>query len=153
MPIPCVRDSVTRACTDSRARKPLQLHNKSSTLRVRELLLCDILITRAGDGRWPRYQAKSLACPGYGKSLSGDVPHAVQQNLSIGWPGKMFISLQAGQNFPQQGRFPSSVGWFPLCISLFFSLQITKIPGKEFPIFPVFSKPACWYIYQWPNAM
>ena len=32
--------------------------------RVRELLLCDILITCAGDGRWPRYQAKSLACPG-----------------------------------------------------------------------------------------
>ena len=32
--------------------------------RVRELLLCDILIMRAGDGRWPRYQAKSLACPG-----------------------------------------------------------------------------------------
>ena len=23
-----------------------------------------ILITRAGDGRWPRYQTKSLACPG-----------------------------------------------------------------------------------------
>ena len=23
-----------------------------------------ILFTRAGDGRWPRYQAKSLACPG-----------------------------------------------------------------------------------------
>ena len=23
-----------------------------------------ILITRAGDERWPRYQAKSLACPG-----------------------------------------------------------------------------------------
>ena len=34
--------------------------------RVCELLLCDILITRAGDGRWPRYQAKSLACPGCG---------------------------------------------------------------------------------------
>ena len=33
---------------------------------MRELLLCDILITRAGDGRWPRYQAKSLACPGCG---------------------------------------------------------------------------------------
>ena len=31
---------------------------------VRELLLCDIFITRAGDGPWPRYQAKSLACPG-----------------------------------------------------------------------------------------
>ena len=24
---------------------------------MRELLLCDILITRAGDGRWPRYKA------------------------------------------------------------------------------------------------
>ena len=23
-----------------------------------------ILLTRAGDGRWPRYQAKSLAFPG-----------------------------------------------------------------------------------------
>ena len=34
--------------------------------RVRELLLCVFLITRAGDGRWPRYQAKSLACPGCG---------------------------------------------------------------------------------------
>ena len=33
---------------------------------VRELLLCDILITRAWDGRWPRYQAESLACPGCG---------------------------------------------------------------------------------------
>ena len=32
--------------------------------RMHELSLCDILITRAGDGRWPRYQAKSLACPG-----------------------------------------------------------------------------------------
>ena len=39
-----------------------------SHFRVRELLLCDILITRAGDGRWPRYQAKSLACPGCGKN-------------------------------------------------------------------------------------
>ena len=36
--------------------------------RVRELLLCDILITRAGDGHWPRYQAKSPACPGCGNS-------------------------------------------------------------------------------------
>ena len=32
--------------------------------RMHELLLCDILITRAGEGRWLRYQAKSLACPG-----------------------------------------------------------------------------------------
>ena len=37
--------------------------------RVRELLLCDILITPAGDGRWPRYQAKSLACPGCGQNI------------------------------------------------------------------------------------
>ena len=34
-----------------------------SHFRARELLLCDILITRSGNGRWPRYQAKSLACP------------------------------------------------------------------------------------------
>ena len=33
---------------------------------------------------------------------------------------KMFISLQAEQISLQQGRFPSSVWWFPLCISLFF---------------------------------
>ena len=37
--------------------------------RVRELLLCDILITHAGDRRWPRYQAKSLACPGCEKNI------------------------------------------------------------------------------------
>ena len=39
---------------------------KPPHFRLRELLLCNILITRAGDGRWPRYQAKSLACPGCG---------------------------------------------------------------------------------------
>ena len=39
--------------------------------RVRELLLWDIFITRAGDGPWPRYQAKSLACPGC--DLTSDV--------------------------------------------------------------------------------
>ena len=31
-PVPCARDSVTQACTDSRARKPLQLRDKSATL-------------------------------------------------------------------------------------------------------------------------
>ena len=30
--VPCARDSVTRACTDSLGRKPLQLRNKSTTL-------------------------------------------------------------------------------------------------------------------------
>ena len=28
------------------------------------------LITRAGDGRWPRYQVKSLACPGCEKNIA-----------------------------------------------------------------------------------
>ena len=46
-----------------------------------------------------------------------------------------------------QGRFPSSVGWFPLCISMYFyifSLPITQFCGKELPILPVFSKPS-WH--------
>ena len=67
-PVPCARDSVTRACTDSRARKPLQLRDNSATLSRAWVVIVRhldyILITRAGDGRWPRYQAKSLACPG-----------------------------------------------------------------------------------------
>ena len=69
-PVPCARDSVTRACTDSRARKPLQLRDKSVTLSRAWVVIVRhldyILFTRAGDGRWPRYQAKSLACPGCG---------------------------------------------------------------------------------------
>ena len=61
--------------------------------RVRELLLCDILITRAGDGRWPRYQAKSLACPGCVYSAEKVIRHfapckfcllATVQTLPIG---------------------------------------------------------------------
>ena len=45
-------------------------------------------------------------------------------------------------------KFPPSKVDFPLvwdgfpCISLFFSLQITKLPGKALPILPVFSRPA-----------
>ena len=62
------RDSVTRVCTDSRTRKPLQLRDKSATLSRAWVVIVRhldyILITRAGDGRWPRYQVKSLACPG-----------------------------------------------------------------------------------------
>ena len=68
-----VRDSVTRACTDSRARKPLQLRDKSATLSRAWVVIVRhldyILITRAGDGRWPRYQVKSLACPGCGRMV------------------------------------------------------------------------------------
>ena len=53
-------DSVTQACTDT----DFKMRDKSATLRVHELLLCDILILRAGDGHWPRYQAKFLGCQG-----------------------------------------------------------------------------------------
>ena len=48
------------------ARENLCSKENKNPPHFRELLLCDILITRAGDGRWPRYQAKSLACPGCG---------------------------------------------------------------------------------------
>ena len=45
-----------------------QLRDKSSTLSRAWVVIVRhldyILITRAGDGRWPRYQVKSLACPG-----------------------------------------------------------------------------------------
>ena len=50
--------------------KPLQLRDKSATLSRAWVVIVRhldyILITRTGDGRWPRYQAKSLACPGCG---------------------------------------------------------------------------------------
>ena len=36
-------------------------------------------------------------------------------------PVKNVFSLQAGQKFPPAGQISSSVGWFPLCISLFCS--------------------------------
>ena len=55
---------------------------------------------------------------------------------------KCLFPCKLGKISLQQGRFPSSVGWFPLCISLFFSLQITKFPGKELPVLPIFSTPA-----------
>ena len=51
---------------------------------VRELLLCDVLITRAGDGHWPRYQAKSLACTGCVLNLLGIThPWNITANLSV----------------------------------------------------------------------
>ena len=69
LPSPAL-DSVTRACTDSRAWKPLQLRDKSATLLRAWVVIVRhldyILFTRAGDGRWLRYQTKSLACPGCG---------------------------------------------------------------------------------------
>ena len=53
--------------------------------------------------------------------------------------------IRPGKNvyFPASwAKFPSSVGRFPLCISLFFPLQITRFPSKELPILPIFSRPA-----------
>ena len=87
-PVPCARNSVTRACTDSRARKPLQLRDKSATLSRAWVVIVRhldyILITRAGDGRWPRYQAKSLACPGcVAVTLSFTVNNIVQCMLLL----------------------------------------------------------------------
>ena len=58
--------------------------------RLRELLLCDILITRAGDGRWPRYQAKSVACPG-----CGVVPIETVQNENCDCPHEGLHMLHA----------------------------------------------------------
>ena len=52
---------------------------------VRELLLCDILITRAGDGCWPRYQAKSLACPGCGHHISFNFLHFNLSTQHFSW--------------------------------------------------------------------
>ena len=50
---------------------------------------------------------------------------------------KMFISLQAGQNFSPAGQISSSVGWFPLCISLFFppNLKISRQGASRFALF------------------
>ena len=46
---------------------------------------------------------------------------------------KMFISLQAGQNFPPAGQISLQWGMGFLVYFFIFSLQITKFPGKSFP--------------------
>ena len=54
---------------------------------------------------------------------------------------KMFISLQAGQNFPPAGQISFQCGMVSLMYFFIFSLQITKFPGKELPVLPIFSTP------------
>ena len=53
----------------------------------------------------------------------------------------MFISLQAGQNFPPAGQISLQCGMVSLMYFFIFSLQITKFPGKELHVLPVFSTP------------
>ena len=54
---------------------------------------------------------------------------------------KMFISLQAEQNFPPAGQISLQCGMVSLKYFFIFSLQITRFPGKELPVLPVFSRP------------
>ena len=53
----------------------------------------------------------------------------------------MFFSLQAGQNFPPAGQISLQCGMVSLMYFFIFSLQITRFPGKEFPVLPIFSRP------------
>ena len=71
---------------------------------VRELLLCDILIKRAGDGRWPRYQAKSLACPGCVFITLGDDHHAWTDLNSLLGIGRQWVILMSN-------NFSLSIFW------------------------------------------
>ena len=50
----------------------------------------------------------------------------------------MFISLQAEQNFPPVGQISLQFGMVSIMYFLIFSLQITKFPGMELPVLPVF---------------
>ena len=50
----------------------------------------------------------------------------------------MFISLLAGQNFPPAGQISLQCGMVTLMYFFTFPLQITKFPGKELPVLPVF---------------
>ena len=52
----------------------------------------------------------------------------------------MFISLQAGQNFPPAGQISLQCGMVSLMYFFIFSLQITSFPGKDLPILPIFSR-------------
>ena len=45
----------------------------------------------------------------------------------INWPGKNVYFLASW------AKFPSGVGWLPLCISLFFSTKSQDFPARSFP--------------------
>ena len=60
----------------------------------------------------------------------------------LGQAGKKCFFFFAGQNFPiARPEFPPEWDGFSYAF-LYFSLQITKFPGKELPILPVFSRRA-----------
>ena len=61
--------------------------------------------------------------------------------LSRGRLEKMFISLQAGQNFPPAGQISLQCGMVSCIYFFIFSLKITKFLGKELIILPVNSMP------------
>ena len=62
-----------------------------------------ILITRAGDGRWPRYQVKSLACPGCDILLFKKIQHGAWDGARTGCvPGRenpLYVHLRANWFF------------------------------------------------------
>ena len=87
MPVPCARDSVTRACTDSRVRKPLQLRDKSATL-----LRAWVVIVRHLDYiLFTRARGRALA------AISGEVPSVSR--------GVWRVCYQSGGQFPKWRHF------------------------------------------------
>ena len=65
--------------------------------------------------------------------------------LCMARPGINVYSLQAGQNFPPAEQISLQCGVVSLMYFFIVCLQITKFPGKEFPVLPVFSKPGVWH--------
>ena len=56
--------------------------------------------------------------------------------------GKIFFPCKLGKISLQQGRFPSSLGWFPLHISLFFPSKSQNFLARSFPFYLFFSRSA-----------
>ena len=65
---------------------------------------------------------------------------------------KVFFSLQAGQNFPPAGQISLKCRMVSLMYFFIFSLQITRFPGKELPVLPIFSRPALHPVYMWMKS-
>ena len=53
---------------------------------------------------------------------------------------KCLFPCKLGKISLQQGRFPSSVGWFPLCISLFFPSKSQNFQARSFPFCQFFPR-------------
>ena len=56
------------------------------------------------------------------------------------WKKNLYFPA-AGQNFPPAGQISLQCGMVSLMYFFIFSFQITKFPGKELPVLPVFSTP------------